>query len=134
MGKVYYKTHVEEELILLDIIFLNCYKDKTLHFDGSFFKQSDLENVPKEFNYDEYEYSKNLSFDIDEIREKNDVFYIKLKNGDICEISVSFLGYGNIAQRMIIHKKKLIDNIFFKRVNQSYLDIYKKFLASNSLL
>ena len=109
MNKILYRVDEKKDILL--IFFINCGKG-IIFFKGDGFQNTTWESIKNTDLYEELKYSivtkDKAQLEIEELKhDDHKVYYIKLVNGDIFEIKNTIYGYGEIAQRLFIVKKKI---------------------------
>ncbi len=98
-----YFSHNESYIHLL---LYNNINGEALFFDGlNFVQKSAIKEIPA--GYEELKNtSGNASYEVEMVRQRDDMTFVKFANGDIFQLHYMPCGYGEIEQALLIFRKE----------------------------
>jgi hypothetical protein len=104
---IYNQIYLSEEDSFLSILFYNSYYNNALIFDGLYgcYSQFEQFRIPDGYHLLKYD-SPNTMYQIEALKQEDDVFFIKLLNDDIFFVHTMSVGYTALKQVLHIYSKK----------------------------
>ncbi len=103
----YNQIFLAEEDSFLSILFYNSYHNNALIFDGLYgtYSQPELSKIPDGYHLLKYD-SPTTMYQIEALKQEDDVFFIKLLNDDIFFVHTMSVGYTALKQVLTIYSKE----------------------------
>lgn len=104
---IYNQIYLLEEDSFLYILFYNSHHNNALLFDGLYgsYSQSELLKIPDGYHLLKYDSSTTM-YQIEAIKQEDDIFFIKLLNDDLFFVHTMSVGYTALKQVLTIYSKE----------------------------
>ena len=105
--KIYNQIYLLEEDAFLSIVFYNSHHNNALLFNGLYgtYSQSKLLKIPDGYHLLKYD-SPTKMYQIEALKQEDDLFFIKLLNDDIFFVHTMPVGYTSLKQVLHIYSKE----------------------------
>jgi hypothetical protein len=103
----YNQIYLAEDDSFLSILFYNSHNNNALIFDGLYgcYSQTELLKIPNGYHLLKYD-SPTVYYQVEAIKQEDDVFFIKLLNEDLFFVHTMPVGYTSLKQVLHIYSKE----------------------------